>query len=340
MKIGQFDLEEKVLIVAEIGNNHEGNFEVAKKLVREAANCGVDAVKFQTFKTEHYVSHSDTARFERLKSFELSDSQFSELAELARSLGLMFLSTPFDLQSAEFLNAIVDAYKISSSDNTFYPLLRQVALTGKPIIVSSGLSDLNTITSTVAFLREQWNKSSKDEKLAVLHCVSSYPVPPEEANLRSIPFLADRLNCTIGYSDHTLGLDAALLSIALGARIIEKHFTLDRNYSDFRDHQLSADPREMTELVKRAKQAIGLLGNYEKTVRPCEGDAVESLRRSTIAVRDLPAGHFLTPSDLTWVRPGGGLSPGQEEAIVGKRLERNVNRGDRLSMTDVALEAE
>src|SRR5215472_4631826 len=206
MQIGSCDLEERVLIVAEIGNNHEGNFEIAKDLVRKAAASGVAAVKFQTFNTEHYVSRSDAARFERLKSFELSHDQFNELAGLARSLGMLFISTPFDLQSAAFLENIVDAFKIASGDNNYYPLLAQVARSHKPIIVSTGASDLTQVARTVAFVKDQWMNLGVQGQLAVLHCVSSYPVPPEQANLRAIPFLAGNFDCTIGYSDHTQGI--------------------------------------------------------------------------------------------------------------------------------------
>ena len=154
MKINNFDLKEKVLIVAEIGNNHEGNFEVAKELVHKAAECGVDAVKFQVFRTEEFVSRSNVQRFEQLKRFELSYDQFSQLADLARSLRLLFISTPLDLTSAEFLENIVDAYKIASGDNNFYPLVVKVARTSKPLIISTGFSDISQIERTVSLVKE------------------------------------------------------------------------------------------------------------------------------------------------------------------------------------------
>ncbi len=335
MKIGQFDLEEKVLIVAEIGNNHEGNFEVAKKLVREAANCGVDAVKFQTFKTEHYVSHSDTARFERLKSFELSDSQFSELAELARSLGLMFFSTPLDLPSANFLNKIVDSYKIASCDNNFYPLLETICQTGKPIILSSGIVDLEQIQASQKFIETCWQNRKIDGDLAILHCVSSYPVPPEQANLLAIPFMRDRLQTTIGYSDHTIGIDACLSAVAIGAKILEKHFTLDHHYSDFRDHQLSADPSEMKQLVEGVAKVKSMLGKPEKVVQPCEVNAIPLIRRSIAAARSLPQGHQLELDDLMWIRPGTGLPPGEENKAIGKTLKRSLEAGELIDLADL-----
>src|SRR5690242_17910270 len=188
MKIANFDTGKKVLVVAEIGNNHEGDFQVAAELVRKAAECGVQAVKFQTFKTEHYVSSSDAERFKRLKSFELTYDQFEELADLARSHGLLFISTPFDLQSADFLKNIVDALKIASGDNNFYPLIARAAATGLPLIVSLGASDFSQVRQTVEFIKEH-SKQPIEDNLAVLHCVSSYPVPLAEANLRAISFL-------------------------------------------------------------------------------------------------------------------------------------------------------
>lgn len=335
MKIGEFDLDDRVLIVAEIGNNHEGSFEVANEMVLKAAECGVDAIKFQTFKTEHYVSKSNAGRFNRLKSFELSYSQFEELSRLTRALGLLFISTPFDLASAAFLEAIVDAYKISSGDNNFYPLIARAAQTGKPLLISTGASDFQQVERTVTFVEQQWVKHSVTGQLAILHCVSSYPVPAEQANLRAIPFLAEHLDCAVGYSDHTIGSEAAVLAVALGARVIEKHFTLDHKYSDFRDHQLSADPPGMRELVQRVRNASLMLGESGKTIQSCEKPSINAIRRGIMAGADLPAGHRIDFSDLTWIRPRGNLAPGDEQVLIGKELKRSVLFGEELSATDV-----
>ena len=337
MHIGTCNLAEKVLIVAEIGNNHEGDMDTARRLVQAAAACGVDAVKFQTFKTEHFVSRSDTARFARLRSFELSPSQFAQLAELAHALGLLFISTPLDLASAAFLEPLVDAFKIASGDIDFYPLLERVARSGKPLIISTGASDWPQVARTVSFVQHVWATHHIRGQLAVLHCVSSYPVPAEQANLRAITFLATHLapQIPVGYSDHTLGLDAALLAVALGARLIEKHFTLDKQFSDFRDHHLAADPPEMHELVQRIRLATCLLGSGEKVIQPQEATAVMAIRRSIVAATDLPKGHRLTWSDLAWVRPAGGLPPGEESRLLGKVLRRDVQSGERLLETDV-----
>ena len=213
MRIGGFNLDEKVLVVAEIGNNHEGNVEVAKTLVQQAAACGVDAVKFQTFQTRYFVSSRDQARYERLLQFELPYSAWEELAKVAKELGLLFFSTPLDLESAKFLEALVDCYKIASGDNNFYPLLEQVCRTGKPIILSSGLSDLNQVQKSKRFIEANWHHTGVQPGLAILHCVSSYPVPAEQANLAAIPYLKSQLGCAVGYSDHTLGLEACTASL-------------------------------------------------------------------------------------------------------------------------------
>ena len=335
MKIRDFDVSEKAMVVAEIGNNHEGDFDVAKKLVKKAADCGVDAVKFQTFNTEHYVDQSDMDRFKRLKSFELSNSEFKYLSKLAHSLGLLFISTPFDLGSAVFLNKIVDCYKISSGDNTFFALIDTVCKTGKSIIVSTGMSDWHEVEKIVSYIQEKWADYGFDGQLAVLHCVSSYPVLPEQANLNSIKLLAERLNVTVGYSDHTIGVEASVLAVALGARVIEKHFTLDKKYSDFRDHELSADPKEMKEIVERIRLASSMLGKHEKKIQESEKPIINVVRRSIVAGRDMPKGHQVVLDDLTWVRPAGGLSPGEEDMLLGKKLKYAVLVGDKLLKDDV-----
>ncbi len=339
MKIGNFDTDDRILLVAEIGNNHEGDFAVAKKMVRVAAGCRVGAVKFQVMRAEHFVSRSDRDRFARVKSFELMDDQFGELADLARGLGLLFLATPFDLGSAAVLESMVDAYKIASGDNNFYPLIEQVARTGKPMIISTGISDGKQIKRAVDLVQCQWNKMGMaDRQLGLLHCVSSYPVKPAQANLRSIPYLVKNFpGVTVGYSDHTQGITAALAAVALGARMVEKHFTLDKHYSDFRDHQLSADPAEMKELAGRIREEEKMLGVYGKSVQPSEWEMVGVARRSIVAARDMLRGQVITAGDLIWIRPAGGLAPGEEDKLVGKRLKRAVVFGEQLLASDVEV---
>ena len=336
MILGRADTDRQVLIVAEIGNNHEGDMAAARELVRQAAAAGADAVKFQTFRTERFVSPADAARFRQLKGFELRPADVEELAGLARSLELLFLSTPLDLESAKLLEPLVDAFKIASGDNNFLPLLAQVAATGKPLVVSTGLSDTAQVAETVAFVQRQWAAAGLSGQLAILHCVSSYPVAPQQANLRSIEWLRERFpGLTVGYSDHTVGIEAPVLAVALGARILEKHFTLDRARPGFRDHQLSADPADLRELVRRVRLAEAMLGMRGKAVQPCEEPLLALLRRAIVAAADLPAGHRLTPADLLWLRPAAGLAPGNEARLVGGVLARNVRSGEPLQSGDV-----
>jgi N,N'-diacetyllegionaminate synthase len=325
------DTTREPLVVAEIGNNHEGSMDTARELVLKAAEAGVRAVKFQTFRTESYVSRSDAARFQRLKSFELSPDHFVELAALTHDQGMAFLSTPFDRESAHVLEPLVDAYKIASGDNDFYPLLETVCSKEKPIIISTGLADLDHVRRVVDFVRaRQSSDGPAARSLAVLHCVSCYPVPPDNANLRAISSMVQALDCEVGYSDHTLGPAASIAAVALGARIIEKHFTLSKTFSEFRDHQLSADPDEMRFLVAAVRDVALMLGDGVKTLQPCEVAALPLMRRSIVAASDLAAGHVLTSEDLDWVRPRNGLSPGQESGILGRRLVRDIAAGEAI----------
>ena len=337
MKIGNINTSKKVFIIAEIGNNHEGNFEIAKKMINKAASIGVDAVKFQTFLPEHFVSYEDKLRLNRLKDFQLSYKQFTELAKIAKKKGLIFFSTPLDIKSAKFLNTIQPVFKISSGDNNFYPLIDVVANFGKPMIVSTGVADISTINKAYNKIKKVWSiKKKSHQNLAFLHCVSSYPVPIEQANLASISYLKKLFpKVVIGYSDHTIGIKAALLSVVAGARIVEKHFTLDKKYSNFRDHQLSADPEEMRMMVNQIREAEKILGKEEKKPQNCE-KAMNLLARRSIAVsKNISKGTKLTRSDLIWVRPGKGFSPGNEKKIVGKKILRNLQMGEIIKKSDL-----
>ena len=322
MKIKEINTKEKVLIIAEIGNNHEGSFALAEKMIGLAAESGVDAVKFQTFQTEHYVSENDEERYKRLQSFELTFNEFEKLSNVAKKLGILFISTPFDLESAIFLNSIVDALKISSGDNNFYPLIEVIAATGKPIIMSSGLADIQQIMKSKTLIENIWAEKDIVQNLAILHCVSAYPVEPKYANLRAIQTLRESLDCTIGLSDHTLGTTAAIASVSIGARIIEKHFTIDKHFSDFRDHQISCDPQEMKQLVQSVREVEKMMGSGAKVPQLPEKDSSPLMRRSIVAKHSLSKGHVLKLSDITWVRPSGGLEPGEEQKIIGKRLNQ------------------
>lgn len=329
MRIGRFDTDRRVMVIAEIGNNHEGDFDLALELIALAARAGADAVKFQTIVPERLVSVGEADRIAQLRRFQFCPEQFAELAERAEREGVLFLSTPFDLDSVSILNPLVPAFKIASGDNTFWPLLDTVARTGKPVILSSGLTGLDEIRASRDRIRAVWRASGVPQEMAILHCVVSYPTPPEQANLGAIRALAE-LGETVGYSDHTLGIDAAVLSVPLGARIIEKHFTISKTRSSFRDHQLSADPADLAELVQRVREAELLLGDGVKRVLPAEAAARTAARRSIVARRGLAAGQVLGWQDLDWVRPGSGLPPGRESELVGGRLRAAVGQGTQL----------
>lgn len=329
MRIGAIDTDEKILIVAEIGNNHEGSFTTAVRMVQEVARTGADAVKFQTFRTEHYVNPIQNERFQRLKSFELTFPQFADLGRIAHEEGLLFISTPFDLLSARFLGEFADAIKISSSDNTFFPLIREAVLTGKPLLMSTGLASVAEIRPAVAIIQND-RKSQAD--FALLHCVCSYPAAEGSLNLIQIRRLQDEFHCVVGYSDHSLGVEASVVAVGAGARIVEKHFTLNKNFSDFRDHKLSADPSEMSQLVNRIRQTERMLGSHETEVSSEELPIKKQLRRSIVAARKLDSGHLIEADDISWTRPGEGIAPGNEPMVVGRRLKRALETGEMISL--------
>jgi sialic acid synthase SpsE len=327
MKIGPYDSDQQVLVIAEVGNNHEGSFGAAEELVGRAAEAGAQAIKFQTFRTELFVSPVQAERFQRMKRFELSEKQFTQLAHQARRAGLAFISTPLDLPSADFLDGIVDAFKIASGDNTFYPLIETIAAKGKPVILSTGLADMRQIDFARTLIERIWRDRGLEPALAMLHCVTAYPVPPEHANLAAIATLARRFNCTIGYSDHTIGMRACVLAVAAGARIVEKHFTLANDYSDFRDHQLSADLPTLKRMIQEIREVEAMMGSGEKVPQPEEIESTIAIRRSIGAARALKAGAVIGPDDITWLRPGDGIQPGEERRVLGRRLAADLAAG-------------
>ena len=333
MKIGNLDTRSAPFLIAEAGNNHEGDFQVARRLVEQAAAGKAHCIKFQTFRTDHYVSSKDRARYERLKTFELTLQQFEQLAALAHDLGLLFISTPLDLESAKGLAPFVDAFKIASGDIDFFPLIEKVLGYGKPLIISTGASSMEKVSATVDFVRARLGEQTRD-KLALLHCVSSYPAPVSEANLLSIPYMREAFGVSVGFSDHTVGTDASTFAVACGAEIIEKHFTLDKNYSSFRDHQLSADLPEFSQLVRRIADLRSMLGTRDKRVQPSEAPTEPAIRRSIVAARPMSAGERIAFTDLTWIRPRNGMLPGSENGIVHKRLRRAVQFGEPILLED------
>ena len=336
MKIQNFDTDDQVFIIAEIGNNHEGDFNIAKEMIDAALECGVDAVKFQTFITHEYVSEIyDQKRYSQLKGYELSHDQFHQLNEYAIGKGGIFISTPFDVQSAEFLGEFVTVFKISSSDLDFYPLLKMLASSEKPIIFSSGFHALEQVYMSLDFIG-QFRTVNKDNT-TLLHCVGNYPTLSEDANLHTIDVYRKLMkDVTIGYSDHTIGVRASVLASAKGARVIEKHFTLDKNFSDFHDHKISADPSEMKQIVQEIREVEILSGIQKKRVNSKEREILKLIGRKMIARYDLPAGKVLEPDDVSWVRLVKGIAPRDEKQLMGKTLTMSIPKGNLIDIGSVA----
>jgi len=346
MRIGAVDTDDRVVVIAEIGNNHEGDVDLAREMVRAAAGAGAHAVKFQAIDPRRLVRPSETARIAQLDRYRLTPADFRSLHELALEHGLGFSCTPFDVDAVPWLAPLVDVFKIASGDNDIPQLMRAIGAAGRPALVSGGMSDTATVRGARDTLR-----AAGAPQVGVLHCVSAYPTPPAAAQLATIPALRDALgpDTLIGYSDHTLGIDACVVAAALGARVLEKHFTLRHDLSDFRDHQLSAEPAELAALVTRVAQASGdprgtlasienaqeLIGTPKNGVVAVEEATARAARRSLTPVRDLPAGHVLAPGDLAWLRPRDGLAPADEQRLLGQALTRSVVGGDALQSGDV-----
>tara|TARA_B100000787_G_C16182435_1_gene292662 strand:- start:1061 stop:2056 length:996 start_codon:yes stop_codon:yes gene_type:complete len=319
-------------IIAEIGNNHEGSFSLAKKLIVEAAKTGVDAVKFQTFQTENYVNTKDKKRFDRLKKFELTKNEFLKLSKFAKKKKLIFISTPFDIQSAINLNEFVDYFKISSGDNNYFELIDKVLSFKKPTIISTGLLDKLGILNLIKHIKK---KKFPLKKVYFLHCVSDYPVKNNEANLLSIKYLKKTFNINVGYSDHTMGTEAAIVAVAYGAKIIEKHFTIDKNYSNFRDHKLSADRSEMTRLVSSVRKTYKMLGKFNKIISKSEKKNLPSMRRSLYFKNKIIKGSKILKSNLKIVRPFRNLAPNQINKVLNKKVKKTQSINQLIELKNI-----
>lgn len=335
MIIQNHNTDDRVFVIAEIGNNHEGDFDLAGQMVEAAARAGADAVKFQTIEPTQLVSVRESARIAQLQKFQFSRKQFEELARVASDAGVVFLSTPFDVHAVDWLDKIVPAWKVASCDNDFYPLLDRLAQTGKPVIISMGLGHHDQAQTLEQFFAEAWRTHGVKGSLAFLHCVVSYPTPANEAGLAQIIRLRSQF-ATPGYSDHTIGIKAAELAVAAGARIIEKHFTLDKNLSEFRDHQLSADPQDLAEMVSAIRLTEEMMGNSSLRIQNCESGNLDPVRRSLTALVDIPEGAPLSMENLVWVRPGGGLRPGQEATVIGQIASKPIQAGEQITLEHVS----
>ena len=324
--------KKRPMIIAEIGNNHEGSIKIAKKLIEEASKAGVDAVKFQTFKTEDYVNDKEKKRFKRLKKFELSEKEFLLLSKFAKKKNLIFISTPLDIGSAIFLRNIVDCFKISSGDNNFYQLIEKVLSFKKPTIISCGLLNSSGVNKLLKIIKKF---KFPLKKLFLLHCVSCYPVANYEANLRSIEYLKNKFKINIGYSDHTLGIEAAIIATAYGAKIIEKHFTLRKNFSSFRDHQISADPAEMLNLVKSVKKSSMMIGSYNKEIATNEKKNLSSMRRSIYLKTNIKKGETITKDKIKLVRPFQILLTSEMNKVLNKKAKKNLDKNQPISLKHI-----
>ena len=329
-------------VIAEVGVNHNGDLDLAVRSIEAAAECGADAVKFQSFSAAEFMADRELTysyptpegvvtenmfgMFERL---ELPAPWHGVLQKACRENGVDFLSSAADTQAADLLHSLgVPAIKLSSEDMINYPLLRHVAGLGTPVLLSTGMGDQREVDDAVSLFR------SARTPLILLHCVSLYPTPPSEANLLRMRGLAERYRVPVGYSDHTTGITASVVATTLGAKVIEKHFTLDRGLVG-PDHELSADPDELRRLVSAIREVHMALGS--DAIQPSNGekDSRVLFRRSVVAAREIEAGESLHRDDLALKRPGTGLHPREMESLIGRKTKKHLNRDARITLDDL-----
>ncbi|MBI4617129.1 MAG: N-acetylneuraminate synthase family protein [Planctomycetes bacterium] len=326
-----------VLVIAEAGVNHDGDTGQADRLVEAAQIAGADAVKFQIFRADSlvvrgapkagYQARDDSAdQYEMLRRLELPPEEFRELARSAEERGLLFLASVFDKESLEVLVRFgAKAVKLGSGELTNHPLVGAAARTGLPLLLSTGASDLAEVRAAVRTFRDGGGR-----ELVLLHCLSAYPAPVEDANLLAIGTLAAEFGIPVGYSDHTRGPACAAAAVALGACVIEKHLTLDRDLPG-PDHAASSEPEEFYEMVRAVRTVECALGDGVKRPRPCEEDVRRVARRSVVARRRLTTGEPVEQDALAILRPGTGIPPADLPRVIGKRPRRDVEAGTALS---------
>ena len=329
-----------VIIIAEAGVNHNGDIKLAYKLAEEAKKAGADYVKFQTFVPEKLVSKfAEKAEYQKkttgesdsqltmLKKLALSQADFKGLKEYCEEIGIGFLSTPFDLESLEFLNKLgMDFWKVPSGEITNYPYLKKIAETKKEVVLSTGMCYLEEITDAVKVLKENGTA-----KITVLHCNTEYPTPMEDVNLLAMEEIRYALNCPVGYSDHTKGIEVPIAAAALGAVMIEKHFTLDKNMEG-PDHKASLEPDELAEMVRCIRNIELARGHGRKMRSPSEEKNVSVARKSIVAAREIKAGEILTEDNITVKRPGNGISPMQWKKVLGTRAVRDFQEDELIEI--------
>jgi len=318
---------QEITIIAEIGVNHEGNLHAALRMLELAAATGVNVVKFQAYTPALYASASDQQRLERVTKFALDKNQFEYLALKSNSLNIEFLCTPVTEDWVEVLNPLCRAFKIASGDITFKPVIKKAAQTGKPLIISTGAATVNEIDQAVEWVSEEIGSENLEDRLMLMHCVSAYPTPIEQANMLSIPFLKDRYGLDVGYSNHVIGVEACLAAVALGANVIEVHFTDCKEGREFRDHSLSFDPGDLETFIKMARKVKASLGVYAKEPQECEKGAIPVMRKGIVAERNLKAGDVLKETDLMFARPATEFSSNDLPAVIGKKLTKDISKG-------------
>jgi len=327
---------EKVIIIAEAGVNHNGDFELAKKLIDAASEAKADYVKFQTFKADKIVSKSakkadyqikniddgDDSQYLMLKKLEMPDQWHHDLIEYSKSKNIQFLSTGFDEDSIDFLDDLgINFFKIPSGELTNKPYLQHVASKNKDIILSTGMATLDEIKETIHVLIDA---GTPKEKISILHCNTEYPTPMLDVNLKAMNQIANELNVKFGYSDHTLGIEVPIAAVALGAKIIEKHFTLDKNLPG-PDHIASLEPDELKQMVSAIRNIeLAISGNGVKEPSPSELKNILIVRKSLHFKQNKKAGEIITKEDFIAIRPGTGISPMKIDNYIGKKLAQSV----------------
>ena len=329
----------KVLIIAEAGVNHNGDIEIAKKLAQVAKDCGADIVKFQTAKLESLVSKcapmadyqkqntgQEKSQKDMLEELLLSYDEFVELAKFCEEIGIKFLSTPFDIDSVKFLDSMQDMWKIPSGEITNYPYLIEIAKTGKKVYLSTGMSDIQEVGAAFELLQ---NNGAKD--ITLLHCTTEYPAPMDEVNLNVLSVLREKFGCQVGYSDHTKGIEAIVAAAALGATVVEKHFTLDKNM-DGPDHKASLEPDELKYMVECIRNIEVAMGDGIKEPTKSELKNKTVARKSIVAKTNISKGEVFSEDNLTTKRPGNGISPMRWNEIIGKIANRDYEEDELIEI--------
>ena len=333
----------KVTIVAEIGVNHNGDIKLAKRMIKEAKKCGADVVKFQTFFADLFIKintgkvkyqKKNTAKkenhYQMIKKLELKRKEFFKLKNYCDRLNIEFLSTPYDIESVDLLEQLkVKRYKVASADLVDMLLHKRILQTKKPVILSTGMATIEEIRKTVEFY-----KKNNMKKITLLHCVSNYPCSYKSINLNIIPKLKKLFNLPIGFSDHSEGNIAAILSVSLGGIMIEKHFTLDKNLPG-PDHKASSTPREFSTLVKTIRAAETMLGNDQKKCQLEEREMRRIGRKSITLKRSMRCGEIINEKDIIMKRPGTGLNGQKIYMIIKKKLKKNFKKDHQIRKQDI-----